>query len=461
MRRSALRLGLVLGMGWGALWLAPAVLAAPGLVDYAHGLSISAQASRPIQEFVLPDAVYAGVTRADLKDLRIFNRAGISVPHAFCPGPAVVSAERGERTVPVFAIDRGPGAASAGAEIDVETAAGTRLRILEPDRETAQAQTLAWIIDAGGVDETIEALGLAWHSSQRNLELSVRIRASSDLDAWTDVVERSSLLRSAGADAVLERSRIMLPPGSYRYLRVEALNQADLPRLQAATVDWVRQAAEPRLSRFSTRMLAPEQDGIIYDAGRKAPVQRAWPRLPAANMLLRIALDSRASEQEPWQSRWTGEAYALQRPDGEQQSSVAHFEPVSARWWRIRVLRGQDTLGGALPQLDLAYQPATLRFIAQGEGPFTLAFGSVRAAPAQVLACGSLLAAAGLAADSGLLGRADVDGKTSDGIGGQQALQPRPAPLPLRRILLWAVLIVSAAVLVLMAARLLRMIRPG
>ena len=52
------------------------------LQDFAYGLRVEAAGTGPIWELTLPEAVYRGVTRADLGDLRVFNAAGVVVPHA-------------------------------------------------------------------------------------------------------------------------------------------------------------------------------------------------------------------------------------------------------------------------------------------------------------------------------------------------------------------------------------------
>src|SRR5882757_1987999 len=53
--------------------------------DYAYGLRIEASGSEALYDVTLPQAVYQGVTRRDLGDVRVFNGAGEVVPHAWRP----------------------------------------------------------------------------------------------------------------------------------------------------------------------------------------------------------------------------------------------------------------------------------------------------------------------------------------------------------------------------------------
>ncbi|MBA1146565.1 DUF3999 family protein, partial [Ectothiorhodospiraceae bacterium WFHF3C12] len=102
----------------------------------------------------------------------------------------------------------------------------------------------------------------------------------------------------------------------------------------------------------------------------------------------------------------------------------------------------------------LGRQPQRLYFVAQGPGPYTLAFGS--AAQARTLPKEEL--------GEGLLRTAEEDevaaataGQRVE-LGGPSRLQPGPGSLPWTRILLWAVLLAAVAVLAFMAWRLYKQI---
>lgn len=53
--------------------------------DFAYGSLLEADGSEALYEITLPAAVYRGVARPDLGDVRVFNSAGEVVPHAWRP----------------------------------------------------------------------------------------------------------------------------------------------------------------------------------------------------------------------------------------------------------------------------------------------------------------------------------------------------------------------------------------
>jgi hypothetical protein len=430
--------------------------------DYAQGIALQPVPGRPLQELAIPDAVYAGVLRTDLGDLRVFNAAGIAVPHALCAPLPAPPPEVREQGLPLFPLQAPPQPAASGLSVDVRTADGAEVQIRDgegalkavPPATAAQA----YVIDARAVNAPLQALRVRWQSPDGASEVHVRVEASEDLDQWRSVVARAALLRSDAQGQALERIRIPLPPARYRYLRLE---RDDGPAVEVSSVS--AEALVPAAQAEPRRFLAAAQAAadparIVYDSGRRAPVEAADLLLPAANMSLRVTLASRpnaAAVAEPgWQPRWSGEVHSV--ADAERVAPM-QFPPTSDRYWRLQILSGADSLAGLQPQLELGYRPGRLRFLVQGEAPYTLAYGSARAEPATP-GCDRLLGNLGEPERAAMTASLDASGGEIE-LGGAEALTPAPKPTPLRLILLWGILVVGSAAVLGMALALLRQLR--
>ena len=81
--------------------------------DFAFGFRVESSGQGPIWELTLPEAVYHGITRADLGDLRVFNAADAVVPHALRLLQAPKAAAPPPVELPIFPLHYHPG---AGAE---------------------------------------------------------------------------------------------------------------------------------------------------------------------------------------------------------------------------------------------------------------------------------------------------------------------------------------------------------
>lgn len=435
-----------------------AFAAAPRPHDYAQGIAMDAWSGRPLVETLLPDTVYQTITRADLGDVRVFNADGVPVPHAFCASPATSEPTVTQESLPVFELQAAP-QGSGGTSVEVATAGGTQVRVQEGTNGSAAThagatETWAHVIDARPVTDELRAIEFDWRSPDGASQANVRIEASDDLDRWQTVVGASTLLRVGREGRQLQRKSIALPQRRYQYLRVARTDRG--PPLQITAVIAERVSAPPAIEPvwFTANPVASaDVNELLFDAARLAPISYARVVLPQDNSSIRISIQSRADDKASWRDRWSGEMYSVVA-DGERRvSPPAQIHTGQDRYWRVQYAKRDQILTPA-PTLELGYRPARLRFLTQGAGPFTLAFGSRRVEAAPVQQCSSLLADVATKDLEQLVGEATLG--PSQALGGDAAFRPLPKKTPFRLIVLWGVLIVGVGLLVAMAMSLLK-----
>ncbi len=89
--------------------------------DFAYGAAIDADGSEALYEVVVPAALYEGVVRADLGDVRVFNGAGEVVPHAWRPRRATSTEAQPTLKLTLFPL-RGQAGANIDALVDPRAA---------------------------------------------------------------------------------------------------------------------------------------------------------------------------------------------------------------------------------------------------------------------------------------------------------------------------------------------------
>ncbi|HEY7639471.1 MAG TPA: DUF3999 domain-containing protein [Steroidobacteraceae bacterium] len=435
----------------------PAFGAAPTLDDYAQGIDIDAPSGTPLIETTLPDAVYQAVTRADLGDVRVFNAEGQPVPHAFCTAPIAVEPAITEESLPVFELRDAPVHAAAGARIEIRTGRGADV-VVEPVGPDAEANGRTHIMDAHDSSEPIRAVQFDWQSPDGASQVKVSIWASDDLDRWAVIVPASTLLHATMGDKQLTRERVELPARAYRYLRVQRVDGGEPLVITSVIAERVGAAQEIEPAWFmATNHVTDDPEVLFFDTGRRAPVTYARLRLPQDNSSVRVTLHSRDDAKAPWSERWHGEAYRIVSDTQRRESPPGNFDATSDRYWRVKIAKDPQLYRETA--LELGYRPARLRFLAQGSGPFTLAYGSKRAAVSMASACDALLADVGSDERSKLVAEGSV--QTPRVLGGDAALRPPPKQTPVRLVVLWSVLIVGVGVLLAMALILLKRVRSG
>ena len=169
--------------------------ASPTLDDYSQGIDIATPGGLPLVETAVPDAVYQVVTRADLGDVRVFNAEGLPVPHAFCSSRSTEEPLITDQSLPVFELREAPPVNTGGSRIEVQTAGGTQVNVLEAGSEQPlPAHGRIHIIDARDGDDPIRAINFDWESPDGASQVQVSIEASDDLDQWRVLVPASTLL---------------------------------------------------------------------------------------------------------------------------------------------------------------------------------------------------------------------------------------------------------------------------
>lgn len=429
-----------------------AYAAPPSMNDYVQGVVVEASSSQPMIELSLPDPVYQTTTRVDLRDLRVFNANGAPVAHAFCAAPETTEPVVTEQSLPIFELKDIQRADDGRPRIEVQTADGTQVNVRDAEQTAIAGRT--HIIDARETEEPLRAITFDWESPDQASQIRVRIEASEDLDRWESLIAATTLLRAGDGAQSLRRERIELPLRTYEYLRVQRADGGPPLILNGVVAERVQPAAEIEPLWFMPNMLVSDEAHVLsFDAARAAPVRFARIRQSVENNSMAVSLQSRADEKSPWRERFSGESYLILTEGERRESAPARFEPTTDRYWRL--LTPKDA--AALPTLELGYRPLTLRFLAQGPGPYLLAFGSRRAELADPASCDGLLKD---------VSDEDRQHMIADGyagefktLGGEAALKPLPKKTPTRVIALWAVLIVGVGLLVAMAMSLLKRVR--
>lgn len=435
--------------------LAPfaALAAPPNMNDYAQGVVVEAHSQLPMLEVTLPDPVYQTLTRADLRDLRVFNANGDAVAHAFCASPETGEAQATGRSLPIFELKDAKRDEGASTRIEVQTSDGTQVNV----RDAQGAAVLTGsthIIDAREIEQPLRAITFDWRSPDEASQIRVRIEASEDLDRWESLVAATTLLR-AGDAGQLRRERIELPLRTYEYLRVQRVDGGPPLILNGVIAEAVTPAAEVEPLWFMPNALvSDERHVLLFDTLRAASVRFARIRQSIDNSAMNVSLQSRADESSPWRERFSGESYLIVKEGERRESPVARFEPTTDRYWRVLAPKDAPTL----PTLELGYRPTHLRFLAQGPAPYTVAFGSRRAELANPASCDGLLK------DVSAQDRRDMIAEGYAGefktLGGDAAMKPTPTKTPVRVMVLWGVLVVGVGLLIAMALSLLKRVRP-
>jgi hypothetical protein len=256
------------------------------------------------------------------------------------------------------------------------------------------------------------------------------------------------------------RKRIRLPARSSRYLRLSwPAGTEGITVKQILGVQWGSEPKrEPVWAAFKGKP-APDgaKTGIAayeYDSAARFHVDRVRLRFAEKNTLVNARLLSRPDPESEWRYRQSGIFYDLRFDQVSLVQDTVSIGQTADRYWRVEMDGGASpdpaNDPGNIPVLELGWLPHELLFVARGNGPFMLAYGSARLEEADLgqNQAGLLYQVMGANEDA-LLKEAVLLPKIT--LGGPDRLTPEPPPLPWRKWLLWGVLVMGVGIIARMA----------
>ncbi len=424
---------------------------AAALNDFAHARTLQG-GEGSLRVLTLDPEFYRGLRRDDLGDLRIFNAGGREVPMLVRRSNDATQQELSERPLTFFPLPERINEQRPLGGLSLRIERSGEVVQLSGDAPAPRAEgdaAPAYLIDLGEERNTLHALRFQWKEQDGALLARFRLSASDDLVRWRTLSREGVLSSLSYAGNRLRRDRVEVDERQ-RFLRLEWLSPEQRPHITAIRGEYRDTRAAPSATRW-LELGAPiplEEGGYRFDSGGPFPLARLELQPPASGMLYQGALWSGDSPQGPWRKRRDFRQYWLEIDGEEWRGEPVELGQVRDRHWRITLATPKDPRASELPQLRAAYTPDRLLFLAQGQGPFQVAYGSgIVTRPANELA--------------GLIKELEAGGKTPSPVTAGEVRQlgggdPPPPPFPWEKVLLWTVLLAGVGLLGWMARGLMR-----
>ncbi|MDR0624484.1 MAG: DUF3999 domain-containing protein [Treponema sp.] len=402
----------------------------PKLEDFAGTLVVTGTPGG-LLGLEIPEAVYRGIERPDMGDIRVFDEAGLAVPFVIRRAPGVTVTPPPEE-VPFFRWEQKNGGALPGGTDITINAEGAVLSI--KSRGLRSSTPAAYLLDLSGLSHRPAALGIILGNEEDLYHTGVRIYSSADLAQWREFEKRQTLAWFGGSG----RESLELPPGDNRYL----LLKFDKPGLSPRTVSAVFEpVAIPPMTREKTiagKWVGENRRIIEYGTGGFYPLRAIDFPLPQTDSI-GVLVKNRFTEEDDWTFVARTNLFRISDGTGETRISEALEVHSSAPYWELEA--AGDLAFSSLPDCVIRWAVYDLVFLGRGAGSWTIAWGNRDYGPPGE---GDLK----LAEFAGETGAPEIE--TARPLG-EPAYRPRPAPSRFGgkwgRFLLWAMLILAVVLL--------------
>lgn len=365
---------LFLAAAWGGPALANEVLAPAD--TFAWHFPLEAEPGAEYLAADIPLAVYRSVTDSALRDIAVFNAAGVAVPRVVTrqtPGPEAVETRLSLGMVPLYGeVEESERRLRLLMRLQE---AGTTLEFNSslPDAQAGQMELNAVIADLRHYEETLQALEFVWSRGTPGFIGRVTIEDSADLSSWKTLAH-GTLADLQFQGTHIEQRRIEIPRRPADYVRVRWHDMP--PDWKPDTLTAISTGNTPELARewleLEASKTSPDGRSYVFDLDAYPPVDRVGLVLEGNNAVVRATLEARHNSDANWRATHHGLFYHVTRAGNEVVAPAAEIQPTRAGQWKVQIVSGQLN---APPRLRLGWSPERLKFLAQGEPPYMLATG--------------------------------------------------------------------------------------
>ncbi|GMQ91421.1 MAG: DUF3999 domain-containing protein [Gammaproteobacteria bacterium] len=345
---------------------------------YAAPLRINSQAA--LHKLSLPKFIYQTVVRPDLGDMRVFNSKGEVVPHAVRQPLLRDVKSLAPVEVQIYPLYGKPNQNLDQLSIKVRQRRGGTVVNIDSDSGENSKKLIGYLLVTEGIKQPMKALNLNWGNKARDFVGRVRVERSDDLRRWLTVTYNAPVAYLQYGGHRLERRTIELGHLKTNFLRLSWPGKQTPLKLISIKAELADKVVDrSRQWHSATAMVEAEKPGeYFFDLKGGMPVDRLELRLAQRNTLVSASLYSRSRVTDEWQLRTGGLLYDLQINGDALKNPRFQVRPLTHRYWKLKVEQKEGGLGKGMPQLRVGWLPQQLVFIARGEAPFRLAYGSVR-----------------------------------------------------------------------------------
>jgi hypothetical protein len=420
--------------------------------DFATHAPLTVSGEGPWYRLELPLGVQLNARQSNLNDVRVFNADGQAQPYAITQSPPQRAADASPVSVKWFPLYNSDGAKDAEPKIRVERTPNGTLVEVQPEGEIEAGEEIlrGWLLDTSAINAPLDQLILDW-SSERDGFQRFSIEASDDLQHWQRW-DDGQVARLSFAEELVEQRVVNLPGRSARYLRLLWKSPLSAPTLNAVQLISTQPGVLP-LSWSPAINGRVEKPGVyVWQLPVALPLERMRINIAQPNSLAPATLYGRRDGNAPWQLIDNGLLYRLSQNGQDVVQDEMELPGNVVQQLKLEVDDRGGGLGNDAPALSFAVRATQLVFLGRGAPPYSLAVGNATvksaALPLATLIPGvspEKLAALGSASMASAPGAPAA------------STEPVEASGPdLKRIGLWAVLILGVIFLAWMALSTLR-----
>ena len=432
--------------------IVPASAAPYSADDFAYSTVLS-EAKTSLREVEIPKTLYEKMQRRDYGDLRVFSADGQIVPHQFSQSSSRVDSKQ-ETPLVFYPFSKEQAANPGKIQVIINQKAGEQhLQINQhlANKPTKTNEYQYILINKSKNQKRgpeLCKLQLDWEQEKLSSIISFKLESSDQLQNWKTLSHKLTVSKLNYSGSQLLHNQVHFPCTSQKYLRLTWLQPKQ--KIHLVQINGIyTQKGEQKIQwqSFGKPRYNDEEKGWLFESNIIAEISALAFIAPQDGLLYKGTLYSRDNEKAAWRYRKEVSQYQLNMGDTTLQSDPVSIRPSNDRYWKLQIQTETHFTESQLPEIKAGWMPKKLYFLAQGSGPFTLAFGNHTIELDQRNSLSDLI-------NSLKQSGASIDRVSIDTVINNNKSFKVEEKIPWKLILLWLVLILGTALMGFMAYRL-------
>lgn len=427
--------------------------------DFAYIADIDTHNNTPYYEVEIPSEVYKTVSRIDLGDLRVLNGDGQVVPHGLRMTAIKRNTNTETKNVPFFPLYQQAGESVTDLHLNIKrNHQGEVINIHSSLPKDTKGNVLTgYLLDLRQWKKPVSQLKFSWKNTDgASFIRKLNISKSTNLERWRSIARGKTLVNLTYQNHQLSENTINLSSSSSNYLRLLFSDQKPGLELESIEVSYTKSYSQRQRNWQPVDLKKTQNAGeFSFQNKIKSLTHQLDIKLPEQNTVVRVKVLSRSNDEHQWRYRGSTLLYRLSVNGTDIEKSKINISTTRDTKWLLRFDQQGGGIGSGLPEVKFSWQPQQLVFIARGQAPYRMVWGSAKINPVVINANQLLPATSEDITSTNMISQAELLSDTIRSIN-KKALEPKSKEINWRHWILWAALIAAALMLIFMAVRLMK-----
>lgn len=441
----------------------PAVICArPNLTmqDFAYGIKLGAEKPDQLYQFYLPPEVYANTTSREIGDVRVYNSAGKMLPYSIKRSPLEKKVKTAKLAFfPIYSQKRNLNKIKLNVKTNKK---GAMVAVDVNDSkflELHKTKLIGYIIDVSKFKgKMARDLELSLRAKDQNWVQVIFLSASDDLQNWTWLSDSRSVISELEYQGnSISKNTIPLERVNSKYLFLKWKGVANDFKLTDVKLNYYTGPVAPlNWVTLTPKKIKVRGSEYFYKTKGYYPVSEV-NIVPGeddgSSYLYNAEVYSRAFREQDWHAFKNSLFYRFKSGNEELTNQPLELRYNYDQFWRVKFL---NSIYQKEPiNLVLGWRPDLFTFLASGNPPYTLVFGSSGLTsdefPLSILEQGSKQTVQTIQI---------AENPELEVLSGEKSLREKLFTADsIQQIILWAVLIIGVLLVIWMVTKLLKQMR--